>query len=48
MQHFATLFFATFLKKYAIRSCKLEEVAKKVYSFVSFQIFVFVSRAVSG
>ena len=33
MQHFATLFYATFLKKYGIKNCKLEKVAKKFFSF---------------
>lgn len=27
LQHFATFLYATFLKKYAIKKCKLDEVA---------------------
>jgi hypothetical protein len=35
MQHFATLFYATFLKKYVIKNCKLEKVAKNFFHLVS-------------
>ena len=29
MQHFATFLYATFLKKYVIKNCRLEKVCKK-------------------
>lgn len=35
LQHFATFLYATFLKKYAIKKCKLDEVAVKIY-FIEF------------
>ena len=35
LQHLATFLYATFLKKYAIKKCKLDEVAVKIY-FIEF------------